>query len=96
MNKFDFNYIKAFKSGINEYQIKFSLNFVDSKYLNRKILFTNNEFLLFVLDIKDGKNVVFICNSLINKLFIKISYLDLIFIYKQFSNINKLLKLFKK
>ena len=96
LNKFDFNYIKAFKSGINEYQIKFSLNFVDSKYLNRKILFTNNEFLLFVLDIKDGKNVVFICNSLINKLFIKISYLDLIFIYKQFLSINKLLKLFKK
>ena len=96
LNKIDFNYIKAFKGGINEYQIKFSLNFMDSIYLNRKIIFTKNEFLLFVLDIKEGKNIDFIYNSLINKLFIKISYLDLIFIYRLFLKINKLLQSFKK
>ena len=96
LNKIDFNFLKEFKGGINEYQIKFSLNYMKSKFLNRKILFTKNEFLLFVLDIKDGKNLALMCNSLINKLYIKISYLDLIFIYKLFHSINKLLKLFEK
>ena len=37
-----------------------------------------------------------LCNSLFNKLIIKISYLDFIFIYKIILDINRLFKSFKK
>ena len=95
LNQIDFNYVKALKSGINEYQIKFSLNYINSKYLDRKIIFTKNDFLLLEFDIKENKNSSFICSSLINKLNINISHYDLIFFYKIYLGIKTILKLFE-
>ena len=95
-NKIDFNYIKAIKNGIKENQIKLSLNYIESNYLKRIIFFSKKEFLLFVLDIKDNKNISLICNSLLNKIFINLSYLDCVFIYKFLFKLNKLLKIFQK
>ena len=96
LNKLDCNYIKEVKSDVKEHQIKVSLNNIESGFLKRKILYTKNEYLLFILDIKENKNVSLICNSLINKLFINISILDLIFIYKLCHNILKIIKSFKQ
>ena len=96
LNKLDFNYLKEEKSGVKVYQAKLSLNNIDAKYLNRKILYTKNDYLLFVLDIKNSKKISMLCNSLFNKLIIKISYLDFIFIYKIILDINRLFKSFKK
>ena len=96
LNKLDCNYIKEVKGDVKEYQIKVSLNNIESGFLKRKILYTKNEYLLFVLDIKENKNAYLICNSLVNKLFINVSILDLIFIYKLFLNVNKIIKSFKQ
>ena len=95
LNKLDFNFMQSKKGDIEDYQIKFSLFNIIANYLERKILFTKNEYLLFVFDIKQAENVSMICNSLLNKIIINLSYLNLIFIDKIFTDILKLTKYFK-
>ena len=95
LNKLDFNFMQSKKGDIDNYQIKFSLFNIIANYLERKILFTKNEYLLFVFDIKQDKTVSMICNSLLNKIIINLSYLDLIFIDRIFQDILKLTKYFK-
>ena len=95
INKFDFNYVKEGKGNIEEYQIKLSLFNISANYLKRKILLTKDELLLFVLDIKESETVTFICNSLLNKIIINLSDLDLIFFDKIMKDILNLIKYFR-
>ena len=95
INKFDFNYVKERKGNIKEYQIKLSLNNIFANYLTRKILLTKNELLLFILDIKESETVTLICNSLLNKIIINLSDLDLIFFDKIMKDILNLIKYFR-
>ena len=95
LSKLDFNNIKEQKNNIIEQQFKFSLNLIEAKYLKRKILFSKNDFFLFVLNIKDDGNISMICNSLLNKLIMNLSYYDFICFYKIILDIYKLKEIIK-
>ena len=93
-NQLDLAYIKIFDNCIKDHRIRISLNNIRINNYKRKILYTKNEYLLFVLNIKDDNYISLICNSLFNNMIINISYKDIILFCKiilDIQNINKTL-----
>jgi hypothetical protein len=90
LNQLDLAYIKIFENSIKDHRIRLSLNSIRVNNYKRKILYTKNEYLLFVLNIKVDNFISLICNSLFNTMIINISYKDIILFCKIILDIQKL------
>ena len=89
-NQLDFAYIKIFNNFIKDHRIRISLNSIRIDNFKRKILYTKNDYLLFVLNIKEENSLSVICNSLFNTMIINLSYKDIILLYKLILDIQNL------
>ena len=91
LNQFDLAYIKTVNNSIKDNKLRMSLNNIIIKNSLRKILYTSNDYLLFVLNIKYNNSLSIICNSLFNKLIINLSHKDIILLYKIIFDFQQLL-----
>ena len=89
-NQLDFAYIRIFNNFIKDHRIRISLNSIRIDNFKRKILYTKNDYLLFVLNIKEENSLSLICNSLFNTMIINLSYKDIILLYKLILDIQNL------
>ena len=89
-NQFDFNYIKIINNSIKDHRIRISLNNICLKNHKRNIIFSKDEYLLIVLNIKENNNLSIVSNSLFNSLFINLSYKDIIILYKIILDIQQI------
>ena len=90
LNQIDFTYIKTVDDLIKDHRIRISLNNLIVQNNNRKILYTKDEYLLFVMSIKDNEELSIISNSLFNTLIINFSNKDIILLYKIIFDIKKI------
>ena len=90
LNQFDFSYIKVFNNTIKDQSIRISLNNIKLKNHKRNIIFSKDEYLLFVLNIKDNNSLAIISNALFNSLIINLAYKDIIIFSKIILDIEKI------
>ena len=93
-NQFDLAYIKIINDSVLDHRIRFSLNNIKMNNHKRKIIFSEEEYLLFVLNIKENNeennSISIFCNSLLNNLLINLTCKDIILLDKIIIDIQKL------
>ena len=89
-NQFDFTYLKIVNNSKIDQSFRFSLNNIILKNNKRNLIFSKDEYLLLVLNLKKNINYSIISNALFNSLTINLSNKDIIIFYKIILDILKL------
>ena len=92
-NQFDFSYLKIINNLIIDQSFRISLNNIKLKNNKRNLIFSKDEYLLLVLNIKKNNNYSIISNSLFNSLTINLNNKDIIIFYKIILDILKLFQI---